>query len=161
MPAIADIKSATNLSGKVLTQDAAVAGNVTLSPEGFIQPGVAKWVDRSGGIPIGFPTLTLSIRAPSRDSRVTRVQAKFVKPILEQTSPSTSTGIQPAATKAYELTANLEFLLPDRSALEERQLFFSQVKALLFSEMAASDGDPEVLTGSPIPAAVLNYERPF
>jgi len=161
MPAIADIKISKNLTLTAKTDEATVGPEITLSPDGFTLPGIAKWVDRSGGIPIGYPTLTLSLRNPTKDSRVTRVTAKLVIPTLEQTSASTMTGIQPAPTKAYDLTANMEFLLPDRCSLVEREDFLSKVRSLLAAVITASDDDPSVNTGSPIVPAILNLEPVF
>lgn len=85
--------------------------------------GVATYADRSSGIALGFPTFTYSIRSPltKGTSRNYKVMAKMVLPVLEVTSPSTSTGIQPAPTKAYDLIATVEFVLPERSSLQERK----------------------------------------
>jgi len=158
MPAIADIKLSSILSTTHLTTSATVGVDKTLSPEGFTLPGVAKWVDRSGGIAIGYPALTLSVRAPNKASRITRVQAKLVVPTLEQTSASTSTGIQPAPTKAYDCTMNLEFMLPERSTLAERTALFNLACSLFASTITASDAAPSDSTGSPLSAAVLSGE---
>lgn len=82
--------------------------------------GVARWADRSGGIAIGFPVLSFSLREPKAGSRNYKLVAKVVLPVLEQTSPSTATGIQPAPTKAYDLIANIELVMPERSTLADR-----------------------------------------
>jgi len=161
MPAIADIKLSSIMATTHLTTSATVGVDKTLSPEGFILPGIAKWVDRSGGIAIGYPALTMSVRPPSKDSRLTRVQAKLVVPTLEQTSASTSTGIQPAPTKAYDCTANLEFMLPERSTLAERTALFNLVCSLFATVITASDASPSDSTGSPLSAAVLNGESVY
>lgn len=93
--------------------------------------GVAKWADRSGGIALGFPVLTFSMKVPNKNSRAYRVTAKVVTPVLEVTSPSTSTGIQPAPTKAYDLIANLEFVMPERSTAAQRADLLAYVKNFL------------------------------
>lgn len=162
MAAIATIKTSSILSGVQLSTSATIGVDVSvagspgnLDPEGFIAPGVAKWVDRSATQQIGFPTLTLSSRSPSKTSRVTRVQVKFIQPILEQIPPAT------VFTRAYDLTANLEFLLPERSTLAERTAFFSKVQSLFCTTINASDGVPTDLTGSPLPPAVLVLDKPF
>lgn len=161
MPAIADIKLSSIIAPTHLTTSATVGVDKTLSPEGFTLPGVAKWVDRSGGIAIGYPALTMSVRPPSKDSRITRVQAKLVVPTLEQTSASTSTGIQPAPTKAYDCTMNLEFMLPERSTLLERTALFNLACSLFATTITASDASPSDATGSPLSAAVLNGEAVY
>jgi hypothetical protein len=93
--------------------------------------GVAKYADRAGGIALGYPVVTLSVRQPTSGSRTFKIQAKVVTPVLEVTSPSTSSGIQPAPTKAYDLIANVEFVLPERAALLERKNLQAYVKNLL------------------------------
>lgn len=140
------------------TTDAATAQTGSFSPEGFKQPGVTKWVNRAPGIALGMPSLTMSVRPPTQASRVYKVTAKLVIPTLEQTSPSTATGIQPAPTKAYDCTFVGEFMLPERSTLTERQNLLSCVAGMFFDQIQASDGSPIGNTGSPLKAAVLNFE---
>lgn len=161
MPAIADIKTSSILSTTSLTTSATVGVDKTFSPEGFILPGVARFVDRSGGIAIGFPAFTISVRPPTKVSRMYKVIAKLVVPTLEQTSPSTATGIQPQPTKAYDLTAVLEVMLPERSTLAERTSFLSLFASFLATTITASDAAPSDATGSPLPLAVLNFDAPY
>lgn len=93
----------------------------TFSPVTIDAVGVAKWADRAAGISIGFPTLTYSLKSPSKGSSAYKLTAKVTLPVLEQTSPSTATGIQPAPTVAYSLIANVELVLPERSLLLDRK----------------------------------------
>jgi hypothetical protein len=172
MSAIAVIKKSSILDLAanlfVRTTSATVAEDVTssgspgdLTPAGFNPLGIAKWVDKSSGISIGYPSLTLSVRPPSKTSRLTRVVAKWSQPILEATSGITGTGFQPAPTVAYTLVANLEFLLPERSTLAERTAFLSVLISLLSRKVNASDDAPSTVTGTPIIDAVLSYEPPY
>jgi hypothetical protein len=102
--------------------------NHTFSPDS-IENNVARWSDRSSGISIGFPVITFSNKRPTaKGSRNYRVTAKVVYPVLEQTSPSTATGIQPAPVKAYDLIFNGEFVLPERSTAAQRADLFAYVK---------------------------------
>lgn len=161
MAAIAAVKTSSILSATESTTSATVGVDKTFDPEGFILPGVARWVDRSGGIAIGYPALSLSVRTPTKVSRVYKVTAKLVLPTLEQTSPSTATGIQPAPTKAYDCTCVMEFMLPERSTLAERQALFSHVRSLFATTIQASDAAPSDLTGSPLKAAIENFESVY
>lgn len=95
--------------------------NHVFSPVNIDALGIAKWADRIGGISIGFPVITLSVREPSKTSRNYKVIRKIVFPILEVTSPSTATGIQPAPTKAYELSNHSEWVLPERCTEADRK----------------------------------------
>lgn len=160
MAAIAPVllSSIVDPADAVLTTSATVAADKTFSPEGFQLPGVARWVDRSGGIAIGYPAFSLSVRAPTKGSRMYKVMAKLVLPTLEQTSPSTSSGIQPAPTKAYDLTCVMEFMLPERSTLAERTAFFALVHSLFLRTINANDGTPSSTTGSPLENAVTAFE---
>ncbi|DAD51489.1 TPA_asm: coat protein [ssRNA phage Esthiorhiza.2_14] len=110
--------------------------------------GVAKWADRSGGISIGFPTLTYSLRNPTKGSTSYKLAAKVVLPVLEQTSPSTATGIQPAPTVAYSLLANIDLVLPERSVLLDRNNLLAYARNFL--------ANATVIT-----AGVQNYESVY
>lgn len=107
-----------------------VAHNFTPSS---VMADLATWFDRSGGIAVGYPKITLQVRPPMprATSRVYKVTAKIWAPTLEVTSPSTGTGIQPAPTKAYDCVAELAFTLPERSTKLNRQDIFAYVKNLL------------------------------
>jgi hypothetical protein len=160
MSALAAIKLSSILDHSLarLSTSATVGVDKTLNPEGFITPGVARWVDRSGGIAIGYPAFTMSVRPPNKASRIYKVTAKLVLPTLEQTSPSTMTGIQPAPTKAYDCSCVMEFMLPERSTLAERQALFSTVASLFARTINASDGTPTDSTASPLENGVTAFE---
>ena len=149
-----------DLSLAVKTTSATIGVDRFFAPLGFdrSQPGVAKWCDRSGGIPVGYPTFTLSVREPTKASNIYKVTAKMDLPTLEQTSPSTATGIQPAPTKAYSCQANLEFLLPNRSSLAERQALLRAVASLFHATINANDDSPTNPSNSPVIAAVETFE---
>jgi hypothetical protein len=161
MTAIAAVKTSSILGPTEITTSATVSVDKTFDPEGFILPGVARWCDRSGGIAIGYPRFSLSVRPPTKVARVYKVTAKLVLPTLEQTSASTSTGIQPAPTKAYDCTCLMEFLLPERSTLAERNALLSHVRSLFITTITASDAAPSDSTGSPLIAAVASFEPPY
>jgi hypothetical protein len=120
----------------------------TFAPVTIDSSGVAKWADRSGGISIGFPQLTYSIKSPTKDSRSYKLTAKVTLPVLEQTSPSTATGIQPAPMVAYSLIGNIELVLPERSTLGDRNDLVAFVRNYL--------ANAAVIT-----AGVQNYETVY
>lgn len=99
---------------------------------------IAKWADRSGGIAIGFPKLTMSLSEPSAARRSYKLTLKVVTPVLEVTSPSTATGIQPAPTKAYDLISSHEFVLPERSTLAQRRDLLAFASNLLANAAVVS-----------------------
>lgn len=171
MSAIASMKTASAITLALIANrmdsvhktvgDAAVGVNRTYDPEGFQLPGVARWVDRSGGYAVGYPAITLSVRPPSKGSRLYKVMAKVVLPTMDISSPSTASGIQPAPSKAYDHTGVMEFMLPERGALWERQALFDTMMSMFMTTITASDGAPTDVTGSPLRAAVENFDPPF
>lgn len=110
----------TAIAALTLADGQATPVNKTFSPVKVDAAGVAKWVDRSGGIALGYPAITMSVREPSKGSRNYKVTRKLVIPVLEVTSPSTMTGIQPAPTLAYNMIQTCEWTLPERSTLSQR-----------------------------------------
>lgn len=120
------------ISSIVLADGQATPVNHTFGPDSIVGD-VASWLDRSNGIAIGFPNLSVSLRKPSKKStsRMYNVTIKLVVPTLEVTSPSTSTGIQPAPTRAFDCTFIGTFLVPERAAKSNRQDLLAYVKNLM------------------------------
>lgn len=118
----------------------------TFNPSGPDKNGVNYLYDRSGGIAIGFPAISIDLREPapatagrsSSSERVYRATAKVVLPVLEVTSASTGTGIQPAPTKAYDVVFKAEFILPERSTLQNRKDVMAFAKNLLATSVLTS-----------------------
>lgn len=161
MSAFASVKLAGATDGVVKTTSATVGVDATYDPVGYVAPGVARWENRAAGIAVGFPVLTMSVRPPSKTSRVYKVTSKLSIPTLEQTSASTSTGIQPAPTRAYDCAIVIEALLPERSTRAERVILLSQALSLFAGTVTASDGSPTDSTGSPMISAIYDFDRPF
>lgn len=163
MSAIAAVKLSSIINHALarLTTSATVGVDATFSPEGKNAQGLTSWVDRSGGIAQGYPRFTLMVRQPLKGSRITKVTAKLVRPTMETVTASTSTGIAPAPTKAYDCMSIIEFFLPERSSFAEREALYSQTVSALTELITASDGVPSDATGSPVKEAVLNYEQPY
>jgi hypothetical protein len=85
-----------------------------------VQPGgqqMATWMDKSSGIAIGFPTITLSLRMSSSSTKVTK---KIALPSLEVISGSDG-GYTPSPKVAYTVLASEDFVLPSRSVLQNRK----------------------------------------
>lgn len=112
----------------------------TFAPVTIDAQGVAKWADRSGGISVGFSTLSYSLKNPTGSSKSYKLTAKVVLPVLEQTAPSTATGIQPAPTVAYNLIANVEMVMPERSTAQDRKNLLAYVKNYLANATVITAG---------------------
>lgn len=110
----------------------------TFAPVG-VDGSLAEYADRAGGIPVGYGKITISVRGPQNAvSGVYKVQVKVLVPTLDVTSPSTSSGIQPAPTVAYTTACMMDFLLPSRSSLQNRKDVLAYVKNLLGNTVITS-----------------------
>jgi hypothetical protein len=141
------------------TTSTTVANDGTFDPRGFLrdQPGVAKWVLQPAGVPLaGAHVITLSVREPTKSSRLYKVTAKLDLKTLETISNSTVSGILPAPTPAYSHQAILEFLLPERGTAAERLALFNRVASFFVTTVNASDDVPSEATNSPLINAVYN-----
>lgn len=161
MPAIGSIKTSSILGVLARTSSATISVDKTFDPEGIDTKGVARWVDRSGGYAVGYPSISLSVRKPTQASRMYKVMAKVTIPTMDITAPTTVTGIQPAPSKGYECTFVGEFILPERSSAAERLALFNHVHSFFCSTINASDDSPTDSTGSPLLAAVQNFDPPY
>lgn len=161
MSALASMKLSSLLSPTLLSTSTTVGVDKTLDPEGFVSPGVARWVDRSGGVSVGYPSVTLSVRPPTKASRIYRVTAKLALPTLEAVSGANLAGFTPPAQVAYQNQAIMEFMLHERSTQAERLILLSLVTSLFATTITASDALPSDLTVSPLPAAVADYNAPW
>lgn len=100
---------------------------------------VLRWIDRTvTTVPVGQDMLTLLQRTPSKQSKNYRFSWKLQKKTLEQTSPSTGSGIQPAPTLAYENLAIVEFVVNERSTLAERKDLLIQMRDLMTEAIGTS-----------------------
>lgn len=97
--------------------------------------------DKSGGIPIGFPTIVTRFQRPapgaaaSVSNRVYRIKTTVSWPTLESTSASTGTGIPPAPTVAYVNRCVMEWIHPERSTLANRK----DARAIVYNLLANTD----------------------
>lgn len=126
--------------GNVVINDGATTPVAhTFAPAG-IEGATALYADRSGGIPVGYFTLDVSLRKPSPKSIEKQYLATFriITPILEQTSPSTASGIQPAPTVGYKPIATVQFWLPERSTLQNRKDLRKLVQNLMADSVVTS-----------------------
>jgi hypothetical protein len=114
----------------VLANGEAVPVNHTFAPA-IVTSSLSEFHDRSGGIVAGFGRISLGLRGPTQGSDAYKETIKVVVPTLEQTSPSTATGIQPAPTRAYDCLAVVDMVFPTRSTLAERKNLFAYLKNLL------------------------------
>lgn len=134
------------ISNVVINNGANTPVSKTFSPS-LVSTNLVRWDDRSGGIILGFPKVSISNRMPNKNAKSYKVTCKVEVPILEQTSASTASGIQPAPTLAYTLVGVLDLIMPERSTLSERKDLLAFVK--------------NFIANAAISTAVENFEMPY
>lgn len=108
---------------------------------------IYSWENRAGGIPAGYDQVTMSFRPPSKTAKATKLQIVLTAPILEQTSASTATGIQPAPTVAFADRVEINVICHQRSSLQNRKDLLAMARDLF--------SDPSVT------AAVHELDMPY
>jgi len=94
------------------------------------KPGLITYHDRSGGVTVGYPSLSLGSRLPTNSNRNHKATVRVRIPVLE-TSATAASGFTPGPTLSYSLMANVDFVIPDRStALEKANLLAYVANAL-------------------------------
>jgi len=150
-----------NVSKQVViaeTNSATIATDRTFSPTRFLQGGIALYEDKTGGIPLVFPWVTLFLRPPSKDNGNYRLSVKLGNPVAETIDPAV--GIF-GPRKAYELQAHIEIIINSRATAAERQQFLSQLATMFVATVKANDAAPSDSTGSPIVAAINSLESVY
>lgn len=91
-------------------------------------PSIFWYEDQSQASPIGFWKISLQVKRPmpgkaseSSAARTNRVVLGMHQPVLETVSNSTVSGITPAPTLSYVPRVFVEFVLPERSTLQQRK----------------------------------------
>jgi hypothetical protein len=121
-----------------LTDAATTPVNRVYYPTKSPSPDVLGWQDRTQSVYAGQNRLTVTQRVATRQTKAHKVSWKLETPILEQTSASTATGIQPAPTVAYTPVGSIELVLPDRMTLQERKDLLSQMRDLIDEAIVTS-----------------------
>lgn len=121
-----------------LTDAAGTPVNHVYKPAQTLPNGVITWRDGTQAIYAGQNRLSVAQRMADARSKSTKVEWKLETPVLEVTSPSTSSGIQPAPTVAYTLLADLSIVLPDRATLQERKDLLAQMRDLIDEAIVTS-----------------------
>ena len=108
---------------------------------------VYRWENRASGIIAGYDQLTISFRPSSKATKQTKLQMVLTCPILEQTSASTATGIQPAPTVAYSDRVEIAIISHERSSQQNRKDLLAMARDLIDEQLTTD--------------AVHDYDVPF
>lgn len=101
---------------------------VVFSPSN-ISAGVAKWDDRSGGVPTGFANTTLQVKTPNKDSSNYRVVSKYYRPTIADGSVVSA----PAGTVLRNFIADVTITCAGTSTAAERAQGLDEFQAWLAS----------------------------
>lgn len=103
--------------------------------------GTAMYAERSGGIPVLYPEVHLSLFAPppitnklkgnAVDNYAYKAVVKVIVPVPDVTAPASGSGVQPAPSKAYDVKFTGTWDIPVRSNLLTRKDSLAFVKSLL------------------------------
>lgn len=111
----------------VLPDAQATPVNHTFLPLGPDTKGVWWFEDQSAASPIGYNRVSISLVRPTMglagaksESRVSRVKIGIYLPTLE-TMSNNSAGFVPAPTVSYVLRSSIEFVVPERSSLQNKK----------------------------------------
>lgn len=108
-------------------------------------PTLFWFEDQSAASPIGFWRISVKLKRPSparanesSQGRVNRVSIQMWQPILETVSNSTVTGIVPAPTLSYIPMSSMEFVIPERASLLDRQNLRKMTSGLVANSSVTS-----------------------
>lgn len=134
----------SQVSNIVINDGATTPVAHTFSPS-RVAPDLVTYQDRSAGVVAGFNILTIGTRFADKKNGAQKVTVRIALPTLAVTAPTTTTGIQPVPTAAYECFANIEFVLPSPSSVQNRKDLLAFVKnsiAHAVIQSAVVDLDP-------------------
>lgn len=116
------------LSNIVLADAQGTPVNHTFIPIGGDEKGVQWAVDQSQSNAVGYWRISIQTSAPtppkageSTNGRTFRVRVGLHEPVLETNGDSSASGIIPAPTVAYIPRSFIEYVLPERSSLQNRK----------------------------------------
>lgn len=96
-----------------------------------VAPELVTYQDRAAGVVAGFNTLTIGTRYADKKNGAQKVTIRMALPTLAVTAPTTTTGIQPVPTAAYECFFAGEFVMPNGSTPQNRKDLLALVKNLI------------------------------
>lgn len=126
----------------VLADGAATPVNHTFSPnagDGNVSGvSLVSYEDRSSGIAVAFPTLTLQTRPGTKANDIRKLVTTVYFPVLETVGDAGASGYVAPPKAAYQLGYRGEFFLPGRATLQQRKDHFAFVKNLLAHSVMTS-----------------------
>jgi len=120
----------------VLADGQASPANHTFSKRGADMK-VALWRDISGGLNVGMPTISMSLKETNGSDGKVVVDIRISLPVLETISGSDG-GYTPSPKVAYTEWFVCSFTLPNRATLQNRKDILAYAKNLLANAAVTS-----------------------
>lgn len=117
------------LASNIVLADAQVTPvNHTFIPIGPDKAGVFWFEDQSQATPIGYWKISVESKRPApaqpgenSAKRTIKIRIGLHQPVLENVTNATVSGVAPAPTVSYVPRTFIEFLIPERASLLNRQ----------------------------------------
>lgn len=110
----------------------------TFDPSGKDGNGVALFHDRSLGIPLGFPKISLDLSSSNGGANVYRVKIRVDVPTLKAQTGTTAAGYSPEPKVDYTCRGHVEFIIPYQSTAATRADILAYVQNLLADGVVTS-----------------------
>lgn len=101
----------------VIADGASTPVSHTFSPSRIDANNVATFQERVSGVPVGYPTLTWSLRAPNGNGTTYRLIGKLTQPKVATVTDSSG---RPVVTTLYTNLGTVELVLSKESTKQER-----------------------------------------
>lgn len=105
--------------------------NHTFAPSKIDANNVATFQERVSGVPVGYPTLTWSLRAPTAQSKTYKLVGKITQPKVIVT---TDTSGKAVTSVDYTNIGTLELVFSEKSTKQER----TNLRALLSNSLTVA-----------------------
>lgn len=126
-------------------------GNITIGTQVFKPAGrdtvtnTASYEERSGGVPIGYPSMRVR---QSKNAQTRRTRTVVTFPVLQTAIAAGADGFTPAARVGHSSGFTLDFVSSTSSSEAERQATLDAIIAYVQSDYFASlVRDQEEITG--------------
>jgi len=122
----------------VIKDGASTPVNHTYMPSKIDSNNVATFQERVSGVPVGYPTLTWSLRAPSPQSATYKMVGKLTLPKVVSATDSSGVSVMRVD---YTNIGTIELVVSSRSTKQERTDLRAQLQSLLAAPAIVTSAD--------------------
>lgn len=110
----------------------------TFSPTKIDANGIATFEERVSGVPIGYPTITWSVRAPTKGSSTYKVTGKLTQPKVIDVTDTSGKSVK---TVDYVNLATVDLVVSNKSTKQERKDLRVLVANALMNTLLVTSAD--------------------